>query len=266
MLFLRIFQHLLPRAQAWRTTIDKQLRKLFEGLASEPAEAVLFADQVYLDLFPETTRELNEWERQYGLSVTDTTSPLSVAAGRLLLAAEWRATGGQSPGYLQGVLQTAGFDVYIHEWWETPGPPYVARDPRAYTTAPLTGTVQCTADGEPTQPQCSDLDTQHQCNDFLANDPGYLVNKDLTLRPPPPVPDDPNTWPFFFYVGAETFPDQAIVDVSRRDEFERLLLKLRPSHNWIVTRVTYTVLAGDSIAAEDGDFIITEDGDFIVAD
>lgn len=238
MLFLRVFQHLLPDAEAWRITVAKQLRQFFEGLAGAPTDAVQFVDEVYGDIFPRTTRELNEWERQFGLTLTDMTSDPAVTAGRLALAAEWAALGGQSPSYIQGVLQTAGFPLYVHEWWSS-GPPYVARDPRGYIDQPLIGLYQCTGDGEPSQPQCSDLPTQPQCNGFLANDTHYLVNLDLTRRPPPRVPDDPDTWPYFMYVGGETFPDVAIVPVSRRAELERLLLKLRPTQNWIVELIVW---------------------------
>jgi hypothetical protein len=255
MSFFRTFQHLLPDARAWRLTIDKKLRRFFEGLSfedliigteeEEPIETeegeelgqgygdpVQFLDDVYEDAFPGTTRELVEWEKQFGLEPKG-----SEVARRLALAAEWAATGGQSPSYIQGVLQTAGFDVYVHEWFEPGGPPWVLRDPRDYTDNPLVGIYQCSA--LPSQPQCSAFPSQPQCNDWLANETNYLVNKDLTRRPPPLVPDDPAKWPYFLYIGGETFPDIAIVEEDRRAEFERLILKIRPTHNWIVTLVSY---------------------------
>jgi hypothetical protein len=269
-LFLRIYKHLLPTGQAWSITVSKTLRRFFEGLSDQPATTKEFIDNVYLDLFPETTRELNEWERQFGLPLTDTSggdSDPAVIAARLALAAEWRAAGGQSPSYIQGVLQTAGFDVYVHEWWSS-GPPYVARDPRDYTVQPLIGLYQCT--GEPlapllpSQPECSSLASQPQCNNFLANETHYLVNLDLTLRAPPPVPDDPTKWPYFIYVGGETFGTNASVDIARRAEFERLLLKLRPLQNWIVLLVDYEATFGSFIITEGGDPIITESTDNLV--
>lgn len=266
MSFFKLIQHLLPRAEAWKTTVDKTLRRFFLGLSQQPQATRDYIDLVYLDLFPGTARSkddvggsgaLEEWERQFGITPSDTET---VNARRLALAAEWQAVGGQSPSYIQGVLQTAGFNIFVHEWWSS-GPPYVARDPRSYTTIPLVGFYQCTADGEPTQPACSALATQPQCTDFLANDPHYLVNKDLTQRVPPRVPDDPAKWPYFIYVGGETFPTHATVDITRRAEFERLILKLRPTHNWIVTLVDYVAIDGSHLLARSGAFLTTRGGD-----
>jgi hypothetical protein len=263
--FFRTFQHLLPTGQAWRAVIDSTLRKFFLGLSEQPALTKAYVDNVYLDLFPETTRELNEWERQFGLSLTDMSTPAAVVAGRLALAAEWRATGGQSPSYIQGVLRAAGFDVYVYDWWSS-GPPYVARDPRTYTEVALVGIYQCTGDGLPTQPQCSALPTQPQCNDWLANEVYYLVNKDLTRRAPPPVPDDPDTFPYWFYIAGATFPTHAVVDITRRAEFERLVLKLRPLHLWGGVLVDFEAIAGSYLLTEGGDFLTTESGDRLIVE
>jgi hypothetical protein len=257
-LFLRVFQHLLPTGQAWRTTIDKTLRRLFEGLSSSPQDVVNFADAVFGDAFPSTTRELAEWEKQFGIvpNVDDATR-------RLNLAAEWASTGGQSIAYIQGVLQAAGFTVYIYDSYD-PTPPYTVHDPHAYTTAPLIGSYQCYGTRGHDQPACAGLDSdgapllnQPECNAFLANDPHYIVNKDLTPRPPPPIPSDPSTWPYFMYVGGSTFGAHATVPASRRGEFERLLLKLRPTQLWIVTLIDYSPSGGagsgifdDSFSAE----------------
>lgn len=214
------------------------LRQLHEALSTAFANAIGFVQGVYGDINPETTRALEEWEKQFGL-----TPKGDETERRLALAAEWAANGGQSPGYIQGVLHTAGFtDLFVFDWWEDGAPPYVARDPRDYTEQPLIGTWQCTGDPGaplPTQPQCSAFATQPQCNDWLANEVGYLVNKDLTRRPPPPVPSDSNRWPFFYYVSSETFGVPASVSSDRRAELERLLLKISPAHMWIVTLIDY---------------------------
>lgn len=240
MLFLRVFQHLLPRGTAWRLTITKTLRKFFEGLTTAPAAARDFVDEVHRDAFPATTRELAEWENQFGIVPQG-----NDAARRLELAAHWAAQGGQDPKYLQDTLQAAGFPLYIHEWWSS-GPPYVARDPRDYTVQPLIGSYQCTgAAFLADQPQCTGSgSTQPQCNAFLVNEPGYIVNRDLTPRAPPPVPDDPAFWPYFLYFGAATFPNKVTLAIGQREALERLVLKICPMQQWLVMRVDYDPGAG----------------------
>lgn len=232
MVFFRQFQHLLPKSEAWKLAVGGTLRKLFEGLAGAPAALREFADNTFLDIFPDTTRELSAYEEQFGLK-QGATDEVRIAA----VEAAWTATGGQSPRYLQDVLQKAGFDVYVHEWWSSGPAPYVPRDPRAYTNQPLVGTVQCAPDAW--APQCKLSTTTshlaHQCNDFLANRTYYLVNKDLSNRAPPPIPSDPAKWPFFMYVGGATFGDYAyIAEPWRMEELERLILKYRPTNAWIV--------------------------------
>lgn len=247
MSFLRTFKHLLPSGAAWRLTIKKTLRRFFEGLAAgAPELARAFIDGVYDDLFPRTTRELAKWETQFGLP-----GGTDEQARRDAVDASWKARGGQSPKYLQDIVQAAGFDLYIHEWWSS-GPPYVARDPRLYTRQPLIGSVQC---GEPLA-QCGERTAQ--CNAFLANDPGYIVNLDFTRRPPPRVPDDPDTWPYFLYWGGATFPDPAYVPANRRAELERLLLKLCPTQQWLVLLVVYF---GDARETLQDDLRVTLQGD-----
>jgi hypothetical protein len=231
--FLALYQHLLPRGLAWRTTVDTTLRKFFVGLSGLPTDVRTFVDLVYLDLLPSTTREYALWEKQFALNPGG-----SEEARRAKLAAAWSTQGRQSPDYIQRVIHAAGFDtVFIHEWWES-GPPYVARDPRDYTDQPLIGRYQCEATtpwecfdpgpGEPLAPHC---------DDSLINDPGYVVNLDLTRRSPPPVPDDPSFWPYFLYFGGEVFGELAEVPASRIAELKELLLRISPAQQWLVLMI-----------------------------
>lgn len=231
MLFFRVHQHLLPRAVAWSTTkTTKTLRKLFEGLSGAPEHARAFVDLVHADLFPLTTRALGEWEAQFGL-----TSDGTDTERRLRLAAVWRAQGGQSPRYLQDVVQAAGFPLYIHEWWWPPNErPRTARNPLDYTEQPLIGSIQC---GEP-MALCGEPEAQ--CNRWLVNDVRYIQNSNLTPEAPAAIPADPAAWPYFIYWGAETFPEDALVPEARRNELAQLLLKITPAHAWNVLLVEWT--------------------------
>lgn len=227
--FIRQFRHLLPKAQAWRVHIDSQLYKLLAGLAEGHSDIKDYADFVLGDAFPATTRSIEVWESQFGLQ------PASSPAARIQqVEAAWKATGGQSPRYLQDVLQAAGFDVYIHEWWVSgTSNPRVARDPRNYTNAPMYGSIQC---GEP---NAYAAHPEAYCNNFLANDVKYLVNKNLTQAAPPPIPSDPDYWPFFLYVGGGPTFSTATLPADRREEFERLVLSIIPSHLWVVCMINY---------------------------
>jgi hypothetical protein len=253
MLFFRQLVHLLPRGLAWRITSSKTLAKLLTAFSQGPSDIRDAIDLVWLDAFPDTTRELSRWESQFGLTTASTDS-----ARRLQISTAWSAQGGQSLSYLEGIVRAAGFDVHLYEWWTLPETsPRVAHDPRSYTLRPELGTVQCRPNTDPTIPpyECTAVDAPPpvpipsgvsvfdlypECNRFLANDPGYLVNLNLTREAPPPVPDDPTRWPYFLYWMGATFGTHATIPASRRDEFERLLLKLCPAQQWLVTYVTYT--------------------------
>lgn len=240
---LRLLQHLLPRALAWQSTTPtgerapaKRLRQYLEGLGGFAAQVVAFVDLVYLDLWPTSTRELAAWEKQFALGAGG-----SDLQRRAKLAVEWGMQGGQSPDYIERTLHAAGFTtVFVHEWWHThpEPPPFTARDPRLYVRQPLLGVYQCeaTAPWECFDPAPGDPLAPH-CDDTLANDPGYLVNLDLTRRAPPPVPDDPATWPYFLYLGGETFPSLAPVLASRVAELKELILRIAPAQQWIVFMV-----------------------------
>lgn len=229
MLFLRQLQHLLPRGRAWQITlVTKTLRKYMQGIAAWNESARDFMELAFDDFWSESTRELSEWENQLGLTPASTE-----LARRQQISGARKATGGQSPRYLQDVVQAAGFPLYIHDWWYYVGPDRFTRNPRDYTDDPLIGTTQC---GE-SLAQCGERDAV--CNGFLANFTGYIVNIDLTQSAPPPVPFDPLRWPYFVYWSGATFGDVVDIPAERRAELERLLRRICPSHQWIVTRVNY---------------------------
>lgn len=270
MMFLRIFKHLLPNARAWRVTVDKKLRQFFEGLSGVGSDVKTFFDEVWLDIFPQTTRELNNWEQQFGLRDTGITEQ----ERRDRLDATWKALGGQDPRYIQDTLQANGFDVYVHEWWE-PG------------SEPVPGVKQCVTPRNPLmwlRREFIEVSLLVECGEPSAlcgepfaeagnslNPRGYpLVNKIFETIPdilplcgeavaeagePEAlcgnyfefrgiqreyiVPNDPAKWPYFLYIGGETFGTIAQVDPKRRDEFEALCLKICPAQQWLGILVEY---------------------------
>lgn len=269
-LFFRIFTHLLPRGRAWRITVEKALRQFFAGLANALPPIRVYIDDVWRDLFPLTTRDLAGWEDQWALPA----SGLNDGERRARLGAAWKALGGQSPRYIQDTLRGAGFNVYVHEWW-VPGTEAATgvhscatpRSPVVYLRREYTGrqsAVDCgealAACGEAfaecgngTEPRGYPL-----VNKILRTSPDYLAlcgEEDIVCGEDGAacgeyasfrtdlreyvVPLDPAKWCYFLYIGAENIDDIAQVPPSRRDEFEALCLKIRPTHLWLGILVEY---------------------------
>lgn len=269
-MFFRIFRHLLPNARAWRMVVDKRLRSFFEGLAGSGGLVKSFMDRVYLDLFPQDTRELSAWEQQFALPNTG----LDEQQRRDRLAAAWRAVGGQDPDYLQDSLRARGFDVYIHEWWQPGTEPSIGEQAAATPRNPLlwlrrefndkTFSIQCgeavAQAGEP-EAMCGNSftprgyplvnkvvetipDVQPLCASPISEcgEPAALCGNFVGYRQARKtyiVPDDPEKWPYFLYIGGANFGDVAQVPPSRREEFEDLCLKLCPAQQWLGIIVEY---------------------------
>ncbi len=299
--FLNIIRHLLPKSESSKLTnsgdlnnsSDKQLTDFWEGMTGTPEDIKDYTDLIYLDLFPQTTRELDLWEKQFNLPDTG----LTEQQRRDRLEGAWQSKGGQDPRYIQDTLQAAGFPVFLHEWW-VPG-----------TENPV-GTNGCVAPRNPleflAQPDGSGAiftlcdedvmecgEDEALCGNFSSGEGYALVNKVYTAsineialcgedvmecgeleaqcanasgvniaRKEYTIPSDPAKWPYFVYFGAETFPNMAVIPESRREEFEDLCLKICPLHLWIGLLVRYSTNF-DYIGDINYQFIGDDNYDFI---
>lgn len=270
MIFLRIFKHLLPRARAWRITVDKELRQFFEGLTGLGSEVKTFFDDVWLDIFPETTRELDAWEQQFGLRDTGLAEP----ARRDRLDATWKALGGQDPRYIQDTLQSNGFDVFVHEWWQpgtepapgvkqcvTPRNPFtVLRNDNSISGLTMTcgnpaatcgnPAATCGSSSEPIgYPLVNKIlqtvenfkvtcgNPTATCGNPAVTCGAFQVFHDVEKRYALPI--DELKWPYFLYIGGEVFGETSQVSAQRKNEFEALCLKICPAQQWLGIIVEY---------------------------
>jgi len=211
-----------------------------------------------------------KWEKQFDLRDTG----LTEQERRDRLAATWKALGGQDPKYIQDTLQANGFNVFLHEWWEpgtepAPGVKQCAtpRNPIMYLRREFTGATLMVDCGEPlaacgeafaeagngVEPRGYPLvnkvfettaDILPLCGEAVAEagevgaQCGDFIEFKETLRQYI-VPSDPDKWPYFLYIGGETFGTIAQVDPKRRDEFEALCLKICPTQQWLGILVEY---------------------------
>lgn len=259
-LFLRIYQHLLPRSQAWKIVIEKTLRDFFTGLTVFPAIIKLYYDKIWLDIFPQSTRQLDEWEAEFGLVI----KLEDEQERRNRLDAEWKALGGQSPGYIQGVLRDAGFDVYVHEWWyyaNDYAPEIIFGNLNAVFGAPNAIFGNSSAITRQTRDPRNWIDSDHVLvNNILFTKKEYIpsvvfgnntavfgasnaifgaFSGIVVEKKKYNIPDDPDSWPFFWYIGGVDFGTFANIPIERQAEFETLVLKIKPRQTWVGLFINY---------------------------
>lgn len=258
-LFLRIYRHLLPKARAWRLFFGSFIYKFFAGLSEFPLGIKNAIDLVFLDIFPDTTRELVRWEEQFNLGAKGTTDERKAA-----LLAAWRATGGQGLDYLQDLIHDAGYpQVFLHKWWIPGSDPAEARNPNQYLDAVYT--VYCLAPESDCGSSFADCGGPSiEAKNMLVNKGPEVLSVDFATYCLAPdsdcgsldaecgvvvgigfipliysIPQDETQWRSIIYAGAETFGEIADVPVELQDEFERLLLGKLPYQQWIGPLINY---------------------------
>lgn len=272
-MWLRIYQHLLFKSKFWTIVVTKQLRQLFAGLAGWPRDARDYVDTQYNALDPQltTVAALNKWLVQFGIDPAGLTD----SEKRSRLDAAWKEQGGQDLTYIQNTLQARGFNVYVHEWW-VPGvlhpaggqvngdEPPVARNPYTYL---YDGIAPPSTVGDGHNNAQDGYDNFQDGNN--NNPPGYVLvnliqevyqsavwdghvqavdgadamadgNFVLGFRPKQyALTATVDEYPYFLYIGGESFPNLAAIPNDRREEFEKLVLKICPTEQWLGMLIEY---------------------------
>jgi len=110
---LDTLRHLLPDSTAWRLVVERTLKKYLRGVATVGSDTVAFVDDVYDDLWPDLTRELTEWLKQFGIDYWAWSNDDDM---RDYLDFRWGEDRGQSPKHLQDKLRAAGFTgAYVYD-------------------------------------------------------------------------------------------------------------------------------------------------------
>ena len=110
--FFNAIRTLLPWGTAFRLTLNKKLRKLFEAIAVLPEEIRKEIENVYMDYFPDSTRCPEKWEEIFSVIFTQA----ELEQRRNFLSLLWSANqGGQSLYFIQSVLQGVFPDIIVEE-------------------------------------------------------------------------------------------------------------------------------------------------------
>ena len=113
MSFFKVFKLLFPRVKSFELVFETKLKKFIRGLSVLPEDVKTETEKVFLDLFPETTRAFDEWEKQFAVLFASE----QYGENRVgILKALWKAnSGGQSLEYIQGVLQSVIPEIKVFE-------------------------------------------------------------------------------------------------------------------------------------------------------
>jgi hypothetical protein len=221
-LVFRALERLLPRSEAFKLTLNKVLTNYIKGLAAGvPEDFKQFAFNPWLQLFPQSTTQVEQWANQFGLFP----NPDEIAQ-RQNLDAAWKSTGGQGLAYFQSLIDAAGFNVTVHPSLDPLTNTY--RNPLDYLApSPDIGAIQCGSESAFCAGEFA------YCSGLQGGIQDHIVNQDLSGRVQPPISPDPATFPFWIYVGGETFGDRATIPAGREIEFQDLILSIFPGTYWI---------------------------------
>lgn len=113
MSFFKVFKLLFPRVKSFELVFETNLKKFIRGLSVLSEDVKTETEKVFLDLFPETTRVFDEWEKQFAVLFARE----QYGENRIgILKALWKAnSGGQSLEYIQGVLQGVIPEIKVFE-------------------------------------------------------------------------------------------------------------------------------------------------------
>lgn len=110
--FFNAIKLLFPNSRAFNFVKDSNKKKLIKAIAVLPEDIRREMEAVYFDLFPETSRSVEDWEKVFAVVF----SSKELEKKRNILAALWRVNkGGQSCLFLQEILQNIDKNIMVEE-------------------------------------------------------------------------------------------------------------------------------------------------------
>lgn len=200
---------------------------LYRALAVSEAQAYSDLTAILYSLIPDndnfTADDASDWERRLGLYSNPN---LSLATRKAAILRKMKDPGvnpaKQHYLYLQFQLQTAGFDVWVHENRFPDSPSgYVTMTPSEFTN---------TIGVQHGDFQHGDQQHGEQSFDYVVNyidktlDSGFDIGGNLKAT---------------FFIGGEVAGSYATVDAEREDEFRHLILQLKPVNSLAYLIVNY---------------------------
>lgn len=230
MSFFKSLKLLLPKSKAFDITQNTSVRKFVKGLSYLPEDVKKENELVFMDLFPETTRAMEEWEKQFSVLFAD----LQYGDTRRgILKSLWQVNkGGQDLKYLEGLLQNICPEIKVFENNPVKNP----RDANAVFSC------MC---GQRT----SVCGNKKLCCGYKNGDgefvPSVIRNDTDQLYD---IPVDVTFWENYFFISKNVvlnsrkeiiYCQKLLLDSKWKPFIEYLILKVKPVHTGVLVFIQY---------------------------
>lgn len=221
---IRLTKSLLPTGRAFRAPYLGVLDRVYRALNDEQEVAYNDSRGILDSILPDnanfTADDASDWERRLGIAASSATSLVDRrAAIQRKYAHPGNILARQGPDYIEGQLQAAGFNVFVHEnlTGESPGT-YITTDVFTHgSISAFHGSGLTSGGGLATFLVVNSIDP--------AIDAAFDLGSDFRN---------------LFFIGGQTLGDTADVPSVRETEFRQLILSLKPTHLAAALIINYT--------------------------
>lgn len=229
-IFADLARQLYPTGRAWwmqKNGVFDNFHKAFNRSfirILQDCDATL--DSTFPDNVNFNENDATLWEYRLGL-ITNTSLDLETRKSAILrkMAYPSNIKARQHPLFIQGQLQAAGFNVWIHENKFFEGGEWVYKSPDEIVALSMDLFMHGGDSQHGGGAQHGYLNYEVIANQNTPNE-SYSIGSG-------------NLWATFF-IGGETLGDTANVPANRLVEFKELVLKLKPAHTVAFTFINYT--------------------------
>lgn len=218
--FFDAIKLLFPRSRAFNLTTDSNKRKLIKAIAVLPENMRHEMERVYFDMFPETSRCIDDWEKVFAVVF----SSKELAKQRNVLAALWRINkGGQSAIFLESVLRNIDANILVVE--NTP-----VSNPRQRSVTNIAVCGNKTLCCKNVKAVCGyRVGDENFSPSILRNDVSELYS----------IKNDPRFWAYCYFICRRVvrnnkneilYVEKIQIKKEFRNYIEYLILKIKPVH------------------------------------
>lgn len=218
--FFDAIKLLFPRSRAFNFTINSNKRKLIKAIAVLPEDIRHEMEQVYFDMFPETSRCIEDWEKVFAVVF----SSKELAKQRNVLAALWRINkGGQSAVFLESMLRNIDANILVVE--NTP-----VSNPRQRSVTNIAVCGNKTLCCKNVKAVCGyRVGDENFSPSILRNDVSELYS----------IKNDPRFWAYCYFICRRVvrnnkneilYVEKIQIKKEFRNYIEYLILKIKPVH------------------------------------